>query len=161
MLYEKLTRLVGGLAIFALGATLALAQAPVRPPYGTAISLETARKVGDAAMAEAKKKGWNVTVAVVDNHGMLIWYQMQDDTQTSAAQLAIEKARTAATLRRPSKELEDIVAAGRVSVMGLGLAIEGGLPILVGGKMIGAVGVSGMAAPQDGEIARAGLEALK
>ncbi len=161
MLLEKATRFVAGIAIFALGATLAVAQAPVRPPYGTAINLEAARKVGDAAMAEAKKKGWNVTVAIVDNHGMLIWYQMQDDTQTSAAQLAIEKARTAATLRRPSKELEDIVAAGRVSVMGLGLAIEGGLPILVGGKMIGAVGVSGMAAPQDGEIARAGLEALK
>jgi len=161
MLLENVTRIVAGIAIFALGATLAVAQAPVRPPYGTAISLEAARKVGDAAMAEAKKKGWNVTVAIVDNHGMLIWYQMQDDTQTSAAQLAIEKARTAATLRRPSKELEDIVAAGRVSVMGLGLAIEGGLPILVGGKVIGAVGVSGMAAPQDGEIARAGLEALK
>ncbi len=161
MSFQKVTRLVAGIAFFALGVTLAMAQAPVRPPYGTAINLETAKKIGEAAMADAKKRSWNVAVAVVDNHGMLIWYQMQDDTQTSSAGLAIEKARTSATLRRPTKELEDAVAAGRVAVLGLGLAIEGGLPIVVGGKMIGAVGVSGMAAPQDAEIARAGLDALK
>ena len=147
--------------MFVVGATIASAQAPVRPPYGTAVSLETAKKIGEAAMADAKKRNWNVTVAVVDNHGMLIWYQMQDDTQTSAAHLAIEKARTSATLRRPTKELEDGVAAGRVAVMSLGLAIDGGVPIVVGGKMIGAVGVSGMAAAQDAEIARAGLDAVK
>jgi uncharacterized protein GlcG (DUF336 family) len=157
----RFVKSVAGIAMFVVGATIASAQAPVRPPYGTAVSLETAKKIGEAAMADAKKRNWNVTVAVVDNHGMLIWYQMQDDTQTSAAHLAIEKARTSATLRRPTKELEDGVAAGRVAVMSLGLAIDGGVPIVVGGKMIGAVGVSGMAAAQDAEIARAGLDAVK
>jgi uncharacterized protein GlcG (DUF336 family) len=157
----RFVKSVAGIAMFVVGATIASAQAPVRPPYGTAVSLETAKKIGEAAMADAKKRNWNVTVAVVDNHGMLIWYQMQDDTQTSAAHLAIEKARTSATLRRPTKELEDGVAAGRVAVMSLGLAIDGGVPIVVGGKMIGAVGVSGMAAAQDAEIARSGLDAVK
>jgi len=159
---ERGTQLIAALSL-ALFATLALAQAPVRPPYGPEVSLETAKKIGEAAMAEAKKKSWNVTVAIVDNHGMLIWYQMQDDTQTAAANLSIEKARTAATLRRPSKEFEDNIAAGRVAVLGLpGVTpIEGGLPIVVGGKMIGAIGVSGMNSPQDAEIARAGLDALK
>jgi glc operon protein GlcG len=157
----RFVKSVAGIVVFVVGATVASAQAPVRPPYGTAINLETAKKIGEAAMTDAKKRNWNVTVAVVDNHGMLIWYQMQDDTQTSAAHLAIEKARTSATLRRPTKELEDGVAAGRVAVMSLGLAIDGGVPIVVGGKMIGAVGVSGMAAAQDAEIARAGLDAVK
>lgn len=150
------------IAVLALAASAAFAQAPVRPPYGVAVNLETAKKIAAGAMAEAKKQKWNVAVAVVDNHGMLIYYEMQDDTQTSAAHLAIEKARTSATFRRPSKELEQNIADGRISVLGLGaMPIEGGLPIVADGKVIGAIGVSGMAAPQDAQIARAGLDALK
>jgi uncharacterized protein GlcG (DUF336 family) len=133
-----------------------------RPPYGTAINIETAKKAAAASIAEAKKNNWNVAVAVVDNHGMLIYYEMLDDTQTSSAVIAIEKARTAAMYRRPSKEFEDAIAGGRVAVLGLpGVTpIEGGVPIVIGGKMIGAVGVSGVSSAQDAQIARAGVEAL-
>jgi glc operon protein GlcG len=146
------------LALSALGAS-----AQQRPPYGAAINLETAKKVGTAAVAEAKKNNWNVAVAVVDNHGMLVYYEMLDDTQTASANIALEKARTSATYRRPTKELEDGIAAGRNAILGLpgSTPVEGGLPLVVGGKMIGAIGVSGVTSPQDGVVAKAGTEALK
>jgi len=146
------------LVVFVVGA---YAQ-PVRPPYGPAITLETAKKVAAGGAAEAKKNSWNVTIAIVDNHGMLIYYEMMDDTQTGAANASIEKARTSALYRRPSKEFEDNIAGGRNSILGLpGVTpIDGGLPILVGGKMIGAIGISGMSGAQDGQIAKAGVDAL-
>jgi uncharacterized protein GlcG (DUF336 family) len=138
------------------------AAAQQRPPYGTGINIESAKKAAAASVAEAKKNSWNVAIAVVDNHGMLVYYEMLDDTQTSSAVIAIEKARTAAMYRRPSKEFEDAIAGGRVAVLGLpGVTpIEGGVPIVIGGKMIGAVGVSGVSSAQDAQIARAGVEAL-
>ena len=152
-----------------VAATLAItlcasgAMAQQRPPYGTAINLESAKKIAAASAAEAKKNSWNVAIAVVDNHGMLVYYEMLDDTQTASAVIAIEKARTSATYRRPTKELEDGIAAGRVAILGLPGAtpIEGGLPIVVGGKIIGAVGVSGVTSVQDGQVARAGVESFK
>ena len=153
-------------ATIACALTLALsistATAQQRPPYGQAINLETAKKVGAAAAAEAKKNSWNVAIAVVDNHGFLVYYEMADDTQTASANVAIEKARTSAMYRRTSKELEDNIAAGRVAVLGLpgSTPIEGGLPLVVGGKMIGAIGVSGVSSAQDGMVAKAGVEAL-
>jgi len=156
-------KLCPAIVALALATSVAFAQAPVRPPYGVAVNLETAKKIATAAMAEAKKQKWNVAVAVVDNHGMLIYYEMQDDTQTAAADVSIQKARTAAIWRRPSKEFEQSVADGRLALLGLNnaLPIEGGLPIIVDGKMIGAVGVSGVTAAQDAQVARAGLDALK
>lgn len=150
----------------ALVLSLAMASmatmAQQRPPYGTAINLETAKKLGAAAIAEAKKNNWNVAVAVVDNHGFLVYYEMLDDTQTASANVAVEKARTSAMYRRPSKEFEDGIAGGRTAILGLpGVTpIDGGLPIVVGGKIIGAVGVSGVQSSQDAQVARAGLEAL-
>ena len=153
-------------ATIACALTLALsistATAQQRPPYGQAINLETAKKVGAAAAAEAKKNSWNVAIAVVDNHGFLVYYEMADDTQTASANVAIEKARTSAMYRRTSKELEDNIAGGRVAVLGLpgSTPIEGGLPLVVGGKMIGAIGVSGVSSAQDGMVAKAGTEAL-
>lgn len=146
----------------ALVTCVAAAQAPQRPPYGTAINLETAKKLAAGAAAEAKKNSWNVAIAVVDNHGFLVYYEMMDDTQTASPVIAIEKAKTAAMFRRTTKELEDNIGAGRVAVLGLPGAtpIEGGLPIVVGGKLIGAVGVSGVTSSQDGQIARAGIDAL-
>jgi len=163
MSIAKSARLASGLAVFALGATLAPAQAPVRPPYGAEVTLETAKKIAAGAMAESKKQNWYVAVAIVDNHGMLIYYEMQDNTQKASADVAIEKARTAAIWRRPSKEFEQVIADGRVAILGIrnAIPIEGGLPIVVDGKMIGAIGVSGMASPQDAQVARAGLDALK
>ncbi|MEO8751862.1 MAG: heme-binding protein [Casimicrobiaceae bacterium] len=147
------------LVLFAGGAA---AQAPVRPPYGAGINIETAKKVAAAAIAEAKKNNWSDAIAIVDNHGMLIYYEMMDDTQTAAATVAIEKAKTSAGFRRASKEFEDGVAGGRHALLGLpGVTpIEGGLPIMVSGKMVGAIGVSGMAGPQDTVVAKAGVDAL-
>jgi glc operon protein GlcG len=159
----RFVKFVVGVALLTLGVAIASAQAPVRPPYGTAVSLETAKKLAAGAMAEAKKQNWKVAVAIVDNHGMLIYYEMMDDTQTASADVSIDKARTAALWRRPSKEFEQTVADGRTAILGLrGVTpIEGGLPIVVDGKMIGAIGVSGVTAAQDGQVARAGLDALK
>ncbi len=106
--------------------------------------------------------GLELAIAITDNHGMLVCYEMLDDTQKSSAVIAIEKARTSATYRRPTKEMEDGIAGGRVAILGLPGAtpIDGGLPIVVGGKMIGAIGVSGVNSSQDAQIARAGLEAI-
>jgi glc operon protein GlcG len=152
-----------GVVLLTTTATVTSAQAPVRPPYGQAINIETAKKVATAAIAEAKKNSWNDAIAIVDNHGLLIYFEMLDDTQTSAPTIAIEKARTAALFRRPSKEFEDAVTGGRVAVMGLpGVTpIEGGVPIIVGGKIIGAIGVSGGTGQQDGIVAMAGASVVK
>jgi len=147
------------LVVFVAGAS---AQAPVRPPYGTAINLETAKKVAIASAAEAKKNSWNVAIAIVDNHGFLVYFEMMDDTQTAGGNIALEKAKASAGYRRPTKEFEDNVASGRNAILGLtgAMPIEGGVPLVVGGKMIGAIGVSGATAAQDGQIAKAGAEAL-
>ena len=110
-----------------------------------------------------------MAIAIVDNHGTLVYYEMADDTQTASAHVAVDKARSSATFRRPTKAFEDAVAGGRVAILGLAGAvpIEGGLPIVVAGKIIGAIGaigaigVSGATSPQDGQVARAGLDALK
>jgi glc operon protein GlcG len=145
------------LVLFAMGAV-----AQQRPPYGQAINLETAKKIAAASAAEAKKNNWNVAIAIVDNHGFLVYYEMLDDTQTGSANVAVEKARTSAMFRRPSKEFEEAIGGGRVAVLGVPGAtpIEGGLPIVVSGKMIGAIGVSGVTSAQDGQVARAAVEVL-
>lgn len=134
-----------------------------RPSYGAQITLDTAKKIAAGALAEARRNNWNVAVAVLDSHGMLIYYEMMDDTQTASATIAIEKGRTAATYRRPSKAFEDGISKGRVAILGLpGVTpIEGGLPLFVGGKIAGGVGVSGVNSDQDAPIAQAGLDALK
>ena len=156
-----LARVVAAAALSVVAAAVS-AQAPVRPPYGPGINLETAKKIAAGAAAEAKKNNWNMAVAIVDNHGMLIYYEIADDTQTAAASVAVDKARTSALWRRPSKEFEENVAGGRVAILRLGdiTPIEGGLPIVVSGKMVGAIGVSGGTAPQDGQVGKAGLDAL-
>ena len=159
----SIKKLAHGASVLVLSLAALSASAQQRPPYGAGINLETAKKVGAAAVAEARKNSWNLAVAIVDNHGMLVYYEMLDDTQTASATIALEKARTSATYRRTTKELEDGIAGGRVAILGLPGAtpIEGGLPIVVGGKMIGAVGVSGVTSQQDGVVAKAGVDALK
>jgi uncharacterized protein GlcG (DUF336 family) len=151
------------IAALVFSALATLAAAEITPHYGTTVNLETAKKIAAGAMAEARKNNWNMAVAVVDNHGMLVYYEMMDDTQTASAGVAIDKARTAGMWRRPSKDFEQVVADGRVAILGLSgvTPIEGGLPIIVGGKVVGAVGVSGAASTQDAQCARAGLDTLK
>ena len=145
------------------GGQAASAQAPV--PYGEAISLETAKKVLAAAEAEAKKNNWPVAIAVVDGAGFLVAFQRLDNTQLGSVEVALEKARTSALFRRPTKVFEDSLAlgGGNLKVLKLpgGLPIEGGLPIVIDGKIVGAIGVSGVKSTEDGQIAAAGLEALK
>ena len=144
------------LALFALGAV-----AQERPPYGIEIGIDMARKIAAGAEAESKKNGWRMAIAIVDNHGFLVYYERMDDTQTASVGVAVDKAKAAAMYRRPTKAFEDGIAKGRVALLGLPGAtpIEGGLPIMVGGKVIGAIGVSGANSDQDAAAAAAGLKA--
>jgi glc operon protein GlcG len=154
-------RQISSVLTFALFTTGASAQE--RPSYGQEITLANAKKVANAALAEAQKNSWNVAIAIVDNHGALVYYERMDDTQSASPVIAIEKARSAAMFRRPTRAMEDTVNKGRVSFLGIPVAtpITGGLPIMVGGKVIGGIGVSGVTGDQDEQVAKAGLEGFK
>jgi len=134
-----------------------------RPPYGPEIALDLAKKIAAAAIAEARKNSWNVAVAIVDNHGFLVYYERLDDTQTASPAIAIEKARSAAMFRRATREMQENVNKGNPAFLGIPGAtpVAGGLPIVAGGKIVGAIGVSGVTSDQDEQIAKAGLEAVK
>lgn len=131
--------------------------------YGQPVTLEQAKRIAAGAAAEANRNNWRVAIAIVDPHGFLKYYEMMDDTQTGSATIAVEKARTAAMFRRPTKMLEEAIAAGRTALLSMpGLTpVEGGLPIVVDGKVIGGIGVSGLTSSQDSQVAQAGLDALK
>ena len=124
------------------------------------LNLDGARKVAAAAEAEAKKNNWNVVIVIVDDGGNLLYLQRMDGTQTGSIQVAIDKARTAQAFKRPTKVFEDAIAGGRNAILGLNgaLPLEGGLPIKSGDQVVGAIGVSGVTAPQDGQIAKAGAD---
>jgi glc operon protein GlcG len=154
----------GAAMLFAI-SVLASAFAQMPNPYGAPISLETAKKIAAPALAEAAKNNWAMAVAIVDPSGNLVYYEKMDATQLGSANLAIEKARSAALFKRPTKTFQDALAAGgdgmRVLRVSGAVPIEGGLPILVDGKIAGAIGVSGGTAPQDGQCAKAGIDGLK
>ena len=137
---------------------VALAQAPA--PYGAPITLEQAKKVADAAEAEARKRNMNMAIAVVEPSGDLVYFRRMDGTQYASIKIAQDKAISAAIFRRSSKDFQDRVAKGDISPMSLrgAIASAGGIPILVNGKIIGAIGVSGGA---DDPIAQAGADAVK
>ena len=150
--------------IFALGALVsAVAQMP--NPYGTAISLENAKKAAAPALAEAAKNNWRVAVAIVGPEGTLIYYEKMDNTQLGSAEIAIDKARTAALFKRPTKALQDALAAGGEGLRILTLkgvtAVEGGIPLVMDGKIVGAIGVSGATSAQDAQCAKAGADTVK
>jgi uncharacterized protein GlcG (DUF336 family) len=130
--------------------------------YGAPIGVEQARKSVAGAVTEAKKSGWNVAAAVVDPSGVLVFYEKMDGTQVGSAHVAIEKARSSAQFRRPTKLFEDAVNGGRPNILGLpgAIPLEGGLPLVVGGRIIGAIGISGATSQQDGVCAKAGAEVL-
>jgi glc operon protein GlcG len=155
-------RAFGGLVAFVLLSPLSAHGQQWPFGYGAPISVEQARKTASAAVAEAKKNGWNVAAAVVDPAGVLVFYEKMDGTQVGSAQVAIDKARSSAQFRRPTKVFEDAVNGGKTAFLGLqgAVPLEGGLPLVVAGKIIGAVGVSGATAQQDGQCAKAGAEAL-
>jgi uncharacterized protein GlcG (DUF336 family) len=153
------------LMLAAVLSATALAVCAQVPSYGNSINLEQAKKVLAAAQAEARKNSWPVAIAILDTSGNLLAFEKMDDTQTASIWVAQDKGRSAAIYRRPTKVMEDAVAGGGAGVRFLNLrdasTVEGGLPIVVGGKVIGAIGVSGVTSPQDGIIAKAGLDALK
>jgi glc operon protein GlcG len=153
-----------------LWAACALAQAPPAPspyvtPIGPSISVEMAKKAAGAALAETRKNGWLMAAAVVDPSGNLVYYEKLDNTQLGSAQVAIDKARSAALYKRPTKAFQDALAGGGVGLRVLGLRgaepVEGGLPIVVDGKLVGAIGLSGDTSEHDGQCAAAGLAAIK
>ena len=133
--------------------------------YGPPITLEQARKVMAAAEAEARKNNWNFSIAIVDTGGHMVLFQRMDGAFFASARIARDKAWSAAAYRRPGKAFQDRIAKGGEEVRILRLhgasPIEGGDPIVADGKIVGGIGVSGGAGEQDGQVARAGVGALK
>ncbi len=125
------------------------------------LTLDGARTIAEAAIAEARRNSWNVAIAVVDAHGELVLFLKMNDVQQGSVDIAQAKARTAARMRRPTKALDDAITGGRLALLGVdGITpLEGGVPILFEGKVIGAVGVSGVTSAQDAQIASAGVRA--
>ena len=148
-----------GAALVAM-ATTATAQ-DRRPEYGTAVNAVAAKKIAAGVLAECQKNGWNVAVAVVDNHGFLVYFERMDNTQTASMEIAVGKARAAATYRRPTRVFADVInkcGPATATLPGV-FASPGGLPIMVDGKVIGGVGVSGVTGDQDEQCSKAGLGA--
>jgi len=132
------------------------------PLLKKSLSLEDARKAGAAAAVEAKKNKWNVAIAVVDDGGYLLYFERLDETLIASADLAIGKARTAVIYKRPSKALEDALNGGSYAILAYPNTVprEGGLPILIDGKVAGGIGVSGVKSSEDAQVAKAGVDAL-
>ena len=145
------------------GLATAVAQMP--NAYGAPISLESAKKVAAPALAEAAKNNWTIAVAIVDPSGNLVYYEKMDNTQLASAHVAAEKARTAATFKRPTKAFQDALATGgenlRILTLPGVVAAEGGIPLVSDGKIVGAIGVSGMSSAQDNQCAKAGADSFK
>jgi glc operon protein GlcG len=136
-----------------------------RPEYGLPINNEQAKAAAAAAIDEAKKNGWRMVIAIAGTDGELAYLEKMDGTQNASPALAERKARTSALYRQPSKAFADQFAAGNIGFMTFPdharpIASEGGIPIIVNGKLIGAIGVSGGTGPQDGVVANAGAAAV-
>ena len=160
---KRITSVVASLALTCI-ANVALAQTPPVPQYGSNVNHEQARKAIAAAVAESRKLNMPMAITVVDNAGMLVAFERMDNTQTGSVGVSQDKAVSAAMYRRPTKIFQDALAAGGAGLRILTLrnanAVEGGLPIMVDGKIVGGLGVSGGTAEQDGAVAKAGLDAL-
>lgn len=156
----KLAMQLGAAASLGAAATLANAQA-----YGAPITLDQAKKVMAAAEAEAKKNNWSMTIVILDSGCNPVMMQKGDGAQIAAPQVAHDKAYTACAYKRPTKALQDALAKGaadwRYLTFPRMIAADGGHPIVVDGKIIGAIGVSGATGPDDSRVGQAGLDALK
>jgi len=133
--------------------------------YGPSITLDNAKKAAAPALAEARKNDWAMAVAVVDTGGHLVYFEKMDDTQTGSVAVAVAKARSAALFKRPTKVFQDTLAGGgeglRVLRLENAVPVEGGIPLAMDGKIVGAIGLSGGTSAQDGQCAQAGVNALK
>jgi glc operon protein GlcG len=147
-----------------LGAAMAQTTvAPSVPQYGEPISSANAKRVAAAALAEAQKNGWRVVVSVVDSSGSLLYLERMEGVQTASVDIAVSKAKASVSYRRPSKALADAYTstAGRIALLPNYFPFEGGVPLIADGRLIGAVGVSGVTEAQDGQIANAGAAAAQ
>ena len=165
MTRQRLLSLAIGTALVFTAAT-AGAQAPPPPPaYGPGITLEQAKKAMAGAEAEAKKNNWPVVITILDSGGNLVMSQRLDGAQFGSVEVARDKAYSAVAFRRPTKAFEDVLAQGGASLRLLNLKgasmLDGGLPIVVDGKIVGGIGVSGVTGAQDAQIGKAGVDALK
>jgi glc operon protein GlcG len=153
------------IAVLFVAGVLASALAQMPNPYGAPVSLENAKKAAAPAIAEAEKNHWNMAVAIVDPSGNLVYYEKMDNTQLGSANVAIDKARSAALYKRPTKAFQDAVAAGgdglRILRLQGAVPLEGGIPLVMDGKIVGAIGVSGASSAQDAQCAKAGADAIK
>src|SRR5271165_3297926 len=149
--------------------TSAFAQQPTAnsnlTPYGPPVSLETAKKAAAAALAETRKNNWNMAVAVVDPGGNLVYYEKMDNTQLGSAKVSVDKARSAALFKRPTKAFQDALAGGGNGLRVLGIEgavpLDGGVLLVADGKIIGAIGVSGDTSEHDAQCANAAAIAMQ
>ena len=137
---------------------------PPQPPYGAPITLDQAKRVMAAAELEAAKNSWAVAITILDSGGNMVMFHKGDNTQLSGISTSAGKARTALEFKLPSKALDDAIAAGGAGMRLLALKditpLEGGIPVIVDGKIIGAIGVYGALSSQDAQVAKAGADAL-
>lgn len=128
-----------------------------------ALTLAIAKRIAAAAEQESVRNNWNMFIAIVDDGGNLMYLERMDDAQLASLDVSIAKARSALLFKRPTKALEDAVAGGRAVVMTLpnAVPVEGGLPLMAYGKIVGAIGISGATSPQDGIVAKAGVDELE
>jgi glc operon protein GlcG len=134
------------------------------PAYGAPVTTEQARKAVSAALAEARANNWAMAAAVVDPAGILVYFERHDDTQNASSQIAIDKARSAALFKRPTKTFQDSVERGgiglRVLTLRGAMPVDGGVPLVVDGRIVGGLGISGGTAEQDGQCAKAATDAM-
>jgi len=134
-------------------------------PIGAPVSVETAKKAAAAALAEARRNNWLMAVAVVDPNGTLVYYEKMDNVQLGSADVCIDKARSAALFKRPTKALQDAIAGGgaglRVFALRGAVPVEGGVPLEANGHLVGAIGLSGGQSNEDGQCATAGANAIR
>jgi uncharacterized protein GlcG (DUF336 family) len=152
-----------GVSVLTLCASNVFAQLP--NPYGMSVTIDTAKKAAAAALAEARKNNWTMAASVVDTAGDLVYFEKLDGTQAASTIIAVDKARSAVRFKRPTKALQDVLAAGGEGLRFLALQgavpVEGGIPLVMDGKIVGAIGLSGGTSAQDGQCAKAGADVVK
>ena len=133
-------------------------------PYGPSISLAAAKSAAAAALDEARRNEWQMAVAIVDPSGTLTYFEKMDDTQLGSVTVSLDKARSAALFKRPTKAFQETLAAGgdglRILRLNGAIPVDGGVPLVAGGAIVGAIGVSGGTSAQDGQCAEAGAQTL-
>jgi uncharacterized protein GlcG (DUF336 family) len=150
---------------FVLTCAAAPAFAQLPNPYGASVNLDNARRIAAAAVAEASKSNLKMAVAIVDTAGDLVYFEKMDGTQVASVNIAQDKARSSVRFKRPTKAMQDVLAQGGAGIRFLALQgaipVEGGIPLVMNGQIVGAIGASGGTSDQDGQVAKAGADSVK